>query len=351
MGCFGVGLLVWPEEAMAAGREGLALCANTIVPSLFPFFVLSSLVVGLGYAEGLGRVLGKFMGPLFGLNGCCASALVLGLVGGYPVGAKTAAELVRQGLCSRQEGQRMLGFCSNAGPAFLVGVVGVGIFGSGKVGLMLWLVHILSALVTGVLLKLGGGNIATPPRPNAAGKTLSPARVFTDSVKSSVTALLQVCAFILLFGVLLRLIRCAGLLRVENLWLERLLCGLVELSNGLAMLPADAPGRSLPMAAFLLGWGGISVVCQTMSVVQEAGLSIGSYIYGKLIHGIISAGFCSIFIYFMPKTVTTSAWSSTPIQNNYVYYTAICIALAIGMGLLFFRSGKIRGGNPGETRV
>lgn len=351
VGCFGAGLLLWPAEAMDAGRDGLALCANTIVPSLFPFFVLSSLVVGLGYAQGLGRVLGRWMKPVFGVNGCCASALVLGLVGGYPVGARTAAELVRQGLCSRQEGQRMLGFCSNAGPAFLIGVVGTGIFGSGRVGVALWLVHILAALITGLLLRLAGGNIASPATTTSAKSSPSPARVLTESVRSAGAAVLQVCAYILLFGILLRLLRCAGLLRVENQWLERLLVGVVELSNGLALLPADAPLQSLPLAALLLGWGGISVMCQTMSVVEEAGLSIGSYIYGKLIHGMISALLCTVMLHFMPFSSVASGLLSSTVKTDYVYFAPTCVVPALGMGLLLFCAGKIGGGNPGERRV
>lgn len=351
VGCFGLGLLVWPEEVMAAGREALALCANTIVPSLFPFFVLSSLVIGLGYAQGLGRLLGRVMTPLFGLNGNCASALVLGLVGGYPVGAKTAAELYRQGLCSRQEGERMLGFCSNAGPAFLVGVVGIGVFGSTKFGLLLWGVHILCALLVGLLLRFQGGNIATQSACTSTSIPRSPARVFSDSVKDSLTTLLQVCAFILLFGVLLRLGRCTGLLSPGSLWLERLLCGFVEVSNGVAMLPADEAAKALPMAAFLLGWGGLSVLCQTVSVVQESGLSIRTYIYGKLLHGLFSAGLISILIRFIPEITEAFAASANPLNQDYVYHPVYTLLCAAALALVFWRIGKNRAGNRRKQKV
>ena len=102
-----VGLMAWPEEVISCGKDGLALCGNVILPSLFPFFVVSSLIVGLGLAEYPGRLVEKIMRPLFRVNGNCASALVLGLIGGYPVGARTAAELYKNGQCSRSEAEQL----------------------------------------------------------------------------------------------------------------------------------------------------------------------------------------------------------------------------------------------------
>ena len=135
-------LILWPEQAMDAMRDGLRLCGNVIVPSLFPFFVLSSLVVELGMSRYLGRLLEPIMVPLFRVNGSCATALALGFVGGYPVGAQTAIQIYQNGQCSRAEAERMLAFCNNSGPAFILGVVGAGVFGSGTAGLLLYLAQI-----------------------------------------------------------------------------------------------------------------------------------------------------------------------------------------------------------------
>ena len=131
--CAAAALMACPAQAMEGARSGLALCGEVIVPSLFPFFILASLVVELGLAGQLGRALEPVMGPLFGLNGACASAVALGLIGGYPVGAKTALGLYENGLCTRTEAERLLAFCNNSGPAFVLGVVGAGIFSSARV--------------------------------------------------------------------------------------------------------------------------------------------------------------------------------------------------------------------------
>src|SRR5699024_8418272 len=137
-----------PTQAVDGAKNGLDLCCNVIIPSLFPFFVLSSMAVDWGLAAYLGRLLGGVMRPLFRVSGSCAIAVVLGFIGGYPLGAKTAIELYRQGLCSKVETERLLAFCNNSGPAFILGVVGVGVFGSSAIGLLLYASHCLASLLT-----------------------------------------------------------------------------------------------------------------------------------------------------------------------------------------------------------
>lgn len=95
--CCALALICWPKEVSAAVRDGLGLCYNVIIPSLFPFFILSSLVVSLGMAGYLGRLLEPVMRPLFHVSGACAAALALGFIGGYPVGARSALTLYENG--------------------------------------------------------------------------------------------------------------------------------------------------------------------------------------------------------------------------------------------------------------
>ena len=146
-------LILWPDQAMEAMRDGLQLCGNVILPSLFPFFVLSTLVIELGMSQYLGKLLEPIMAPVFRVNGNCAAALALGFVGGYPVGARTAIQIYENGQCSRTEAERMLAFCNNSGPAFILGVVGTGVFGSGTAGLLLYLTHLLASLCVGILFR------------------------------------------------------------------------------------------------------------------------------------------------------------------------------------------------------
>ena len=147
-----VGLLVQAQTAADAVREGIDLCLRAVIPSLFPFFAVSTLLVSLGAADGAGRVLARPFRRMFHCGGAGCAALLLGLIGGYPVGARTAAALVRQGALTPREGGRLLTFCNNAGPAFAVGVAGMTVFGSGRIGVYLYLIHAAAALAAGLLL-------------------------------------------------------------------------------------------------------------------------------------------------------------------------------------------------------
>lgn len=212
--CSALALILWPEEAMAAMKDGLSLCGNVILPSLFPFFVLSSLVVELGMSRCLGRLFQPVMAPLFRVNGACASAVALGFIGGYPVGARTAIALYENGQCSRAEAERLLAFCNNSGPAFILGVVGTGVFGSGAAGLLLYLAHVAASLLVGVLFRFY--RYREPPRPSRRPEAhFQAARfstAFTRSVTGSLASALNICAFILFFTVTIRMLTLSGVL-------------------------------------------------------------------------------------------------------------------------------------------
>ena len=158
LACLGLcGLLLWMLADAAAVRasveEALDLCARSVVPALFPFLVVTSALLSLGFGELAAPWLAGLMEPLYRVPGAGSAALVLGLVGGYPIGASTAAQLCRAGLVSREEGERLLTFCNNSNPVFLISVLGVGVFGSVRTGIWLWLIHLLSALLTGLLFR------------------------------------------------------------------------------------------------------------------------------------------------------------------------------------------------------
>ena len=298
------GLVAAPGEAITGAKNGLTLCFNVIVPSLFPFFVLSSLVVDLGLAAYLGRALEGLMRPLFRVSGSCAAAVALGFIGGYPVGARTALQLYQQGLCTKTEAERLLSFCNNSGPAFILGVVGAGVFGDSRVGLLLYLTHALASLIVGLLFRFYGGQDARQSSRSSRAKPIQAVTVpaaFTGAVTRSLQSTLNICAFVVFFSVVLQLLTAYGvftaLARLLALagfqaeWARRLVAGLLELSSGVSSLRGEAQlmGR-VSMAAFMLGWAGLSVHCQVLSFLVDSGLSARTYLAGKLCHGLIAAG-------------------------------------------------------------
>lgn len=273
-------LLLRPQAASQAVRDGLSLCARTVIPSLFPFFAVISLLLALGTAETLGKICGPVMGPLFRMRGECALPLLAGLLGGYPSGAQTAASLYAQGRITRREAELLLGFCDNCGPAFLLGYVGAGVLGDTGLGLRLYLIHILAALVTGVLLcrlvrnrglALTGG---APP-----AREISFPQALTSSVTGALRSTLNICAFVVFFRVLSAL---------PPVPLPAPVLGALEMVGGIAAL---SPGRAgFVAAAAIVGWGGLSVHCQAMALTIPEGLSFRWHWVGKAVQAAASAG-------------------------------------------------------------
>lgn len=348
-------LVLWPEQAMAAMRDGVDLCGNVILPSLFPFFVLSSLVVELGMSRYLGKLLEPVMAPLFRVNGNCAAALALGAVGGYPVGARTAIQIYENGQCSRTEAERMLAFCNNSGPAFILGVVGAGVFGSGAAGLLLYLAHLLASLLVGVLFRFykPGDRPQTRRGRGPQFQAASFSKAFTRSVTGAMGSTLNICAFVLFFTVFLRILAHAGVLSgaarllsallaplgMDQTWAERLLTGLVEVSSGVSSLTDGALSGRLSMAAFMLGWAGVSVHCQVLAFLGDSGLSVRTYLAGKLLHGGLSALLARLLFRVIPLNAPASFYlaeqTEAIAQLDFQKALTLSAAAAWGMWLAF----------------
>jgi sporulation integral membrane protein YlbJ len=369
-------LLLWPQRSMEAAKAGLQLCYNVIIPSLFPFFVLSTLVVELGLAGYIGRVLEGVMRPLFNVPGCCACAVVLGFLGGYPVGARTALSLYEKGLCTKTEAERLLAFCNNSGPAFILGVVGAGIFSSSRVGLLLYLTHAAASLCVGVLFrfyKRGESRGENRAGPEFQAKRLSLA--FTDSVKSALSSALNICAFVVFFTVVIQMLTVSGALPalarglsallspfgMTQQWSQRLLTGVLEISSGVWTLAGEGTlaGR-LPMAAFMLGWAGLSVHSQVLSFLGDSGLSPRTYLVGKLLHGGLSALLTSALVRLLPLDAQVGAYLTEQVESlaclDLSTALTVSTAAAWAVWLAFFAvaAAAIRGktgGKKGEHGV
>ena len=264
----------------AAAAEALSLCARSVIPALFPFLVVSSLLLSLGLGELLSPMLAGLMEPLFRVDGVGSSALLLGLVGGYPIGAKTAADLYRGGRLSRPEAERLLAFCNNSNPVFLISVLGVGVFGSVRAGVWLWLIHLLSALLTGLLFRNHGGPARRQAGGTAAFQAVSLSAAFVAAVRESLSGMLSVCAFVTFFYVLARPL--ASLVG----WLGPVLVGLTELFSLTPLLRPDRFGFIL--ASAMAGWGGLSVLCQTAAVLEGSGLRLQSCVAGQAVQGLLA---------------------------------------------------------------
>lgn len=274
-------LILDTHTALSGGREGVELCLRTVIPSLFPFFILSRLLSGtlLGSPIPLLRPLGKRMGIPEGGE----SLLAVGFLGGYPVGAQCIASACREGRLSLPDGRRMLAFCNNAGPAFLFGIAAA-LFPKGWMGWALWGIHILSAILTALLLPGKSRGIVPVNRVPRSG--------LTDALKKSLLIMAQVCGWVVLFRVVMAfLMHWFGWLLPQ--WGSILLAGCLEISNGCCMLSdIQNAGLRFVLCSGFLAFGGLCVGLQTLSVAYDMDTSL--YFPGKLMQTLLSVSFAML---------------------------------------------------------
>ncbi len=358
-------LILSPAEAVSAGRDGVTLCLETVIPSLFPFFVLSGFVVRMNFAQRAGRFLSPVMRPVFGVSGAGAVPLILGFVGGYPVGAKTTAEMYSSGQCSRRDAVKMLFFVSNTGPAFIIGVAGAAVFRSVKLGFILYGCHIAAALLTGLVSRIfrrkssaesASPVPAVPPAPPASS-------AFTGAVVSSVTAILNVCGFVVLFTVIIRLmevynvtaflIRLLSFTGLSPVLSGKLIAGFMELTTGIWSLSDISSNLtfSFTAAAFMLGWGGLAVHCQAASFLSESGLPVSPYICGKLVHGTISAVIARLALPLFAAESTFAFYGHATKMEAFFDYLGLYVSAAcFAAWLIFLIVGKIKSARKGADK-
>lgn len=290
--CSFAALTLCSGQVIESCRYAVELCLSLILPSLFPFFVLSVLLNRLGLPGYLGRLLTPLASRVYGITGAGASALLIGLTGGYPLGAAYIADMERSGAITAREGERLLAFCNNSGPAFIIGAVGAGAFGSGKAGLLLYLCHVLSAMLTGLFFRQKDYCREIPP---LQLDTVYISHALPEAVKQAMGALLNVCGFVMCFTVLVGLLDAGGAFSLlcgqlsaafglELQFTHAALTGVLELGSAAGALRGLSPTPlNMALAAGILGWGGISVHFQTLAVLAGSKIKGALHFAGRLI--------------------------------------------------------------------
>jgi sporulation integral membrane protein YlbJ len=285
------------------------------VPSLFPFFIATELLKHTQVVPFCGKLLHKIMRPLFNIPGEGAFALIMGIISGYPVGAKITADFKEQGICTPVECERLLSFTNNSGPLFIVGTCGVSIFYDTKTGILLLITHILACLTVGILFRWWKRNSSSlnysqknsyNASPNANINSNNIGEILAKSIMSSIQTVLLIGGFVVLFSVLISILErthilfgigkilnpILGLLGISPNYSHGIISGVIELTNGVSLIGnviTKNISASVIIASFLFGFGGISVLLQVLSITSKSRISIKPYIIGKLLQGCLAA--------------------------------------------------------------
>lgn len=283
-------LLLCPQAVQTGVRRGLAVCGELLIPSLFPFLVLAGFVIRSGLAGGIGRAASPLMRRVFGFSGSAAAAMIIALIGGYPAGANAVAQLCEQGEIDQAEGRRLLRCCVSAGPAFIIGGVGVGMLGSAKAGVLLLIAHWVSFLLVALVER--GKPVPCRCAPSPA---VSVGAAVADSVNAAASSLLSMCGFVLLASGLLSLTDALGAADLPPIWRCLFAC-IMEVSTG--CVEAAGTGRLTPFwLGAALGFGGLSVHGQIAARTASLKLVDRGFWRARLLHALLG-GCLSLLLFW-----------------------------------------------------
>ena len=314
---FTICLIFFSKSNIESVKNSLKIWVNNVIPSLLPFFMATELLNNTDIPKTIGNLFHKIMRPLFNVPGIGAYALFMGIISGYPIGAKIVTNFRNNNLCTKEEAERLITFTNNSGPLFILGTVGITLFYDTSIGLLLFFTHLLSSISVGIIFRFWKINKGINESRNSytTDKIIyfqSLGDILSKSIMSSIHSVVLIGGFIVLFGLILSVLEKTYLFHLVNLFfvpsfkilgintefIIPILTGLLELTNGVVAV-SSVINRNLAVniiiCAFLLGFGGISIMLQVLSIISKSDISIKPYIIGKLLQGFL-AGFYTFLI-------------------------------------------------------
>lgn len=371
-------LVTFSKTNLTAASKGLTLWATCVVPSLFPFFVITNLLSHTKVVSFTGKLLDKCMRPLFNVPGIGGFAFVMGLISGYPVGAKVVSEFRESGLVTKDEGERLIAFTNNSGPLFILSSVGISLFGDTKTGLLLLCTHILSCITVGIILgnfskkknyefNIKKYNSKYSAKINSNTITFSNlGEILGNSINSAISTILLIGGFVVIFSVIISILNTTGTLSLLSTFLKPilaligfdldfakpLLSGMIELTNGVnsvANIHIKSISQNIILCAFLLGFGGFSVLLQVFSIVAKTDLSMKKYFFGKLLQGFFAGLYTFLALKFIPfinldivtaSSLNISKLNSLNLANYSFFYDFGVFVIAVFLIFVIFNIFK-----------
>ena len=297
-------VLIDPTTYLQSALVGLELFGTKVAPALFPFFFFTGILTRCGFAEGMGRLLRRPAKLLYRVPGCGGYVWCMSILSGYPVGAKLTRELYDGGAIDRAQAESITAFTSTSGPLFIVGTVAASMFHAAKAGYILLAIHFIAALTNGFFYRGKKCDL------NAAQVTPMRMRIssaLSESMKSALISCLTVGGFVVIFGMAADAVYNTGLITALAKPLSRimpngsvtlaegLLIGLVEVTRGAAHMAGEDIYAALPCLSFILAFGGLSIILQSLSFLSACGISAGKFLRMKFTQSFIALLFAQLF--------------------------------------------------------
>ncbi|MFC2950215.1 sporulation integral membrane protein YlbJ [Virgibacillus sediminis] len=320
-----VALIRFPDQAFEASIRGLNIWWEVVFPSLLPFFITAELLIAFGVVKFIGVLFEPVMRPLFNVPGTGSFGWIMGMVSGYPTGAKIAARLREEGQLTQVEAERLVSFTNASSPLFIFVAVSIGFFHDASLGVLLAACHYIGNALVGICMGFYKRNSGRKPK-HPTNKKQKPAVVraflemhetrlkdkrplgeaISDAVLNSIQTLLMVGGFIILFSVLTKLLFLSGISSLLARFIETtfvlvslpadmalpFISGLFEITLGAQMIsqtPADSMLAKAIIVSFILGFNGFSVQAQVASILAKTDIRFAPYFFARFLHGLLAS--------------------------------------------------------------
>lgn len=295
-----------PKQAIQTFGQGINLWATKVLPSLLPFFILTKLLSYTSFANSAGAVLSPITKKLYGVGGVAGYIYFMSIVSGYPIGAKLTADLYENKVVNAKQAKTISSFTSTSGPLFILGTVGIGFFNNTKLGIIVLVSHLISALLNGIIYRNKEVESAGPiPQTQTSHNPLS------DSMYNSIISIMMVGGFIAIFYMALNLILELHILYPLTYLLSKIgiptnistptIAGLIEVTTGLSILGQTETTFKLAttLSSFLISFGGLSIHAQAHCYLKTFGLKYTHFLKQKVTHAILSASVTLLLFLFI----------------------------------------------------
>ncbi len=293
-------LIIYPDKYVNSCKEGIKLWGLTVLPSLLPFFFLTQLLTATGVFNGISQKASKLTEPIFKCSGLSAYAFLMSVLSGYPVGSRIVYDLKSNNLISKSEATKIGLLASTSGPLFIVGAVGIGMFDDKTIGAIIYISHIISAVLVGLIFR----NYGSVEKLNSTlYKNKNQGNILYECIYNAVISSIIVGGFISIFYVIAEILVDIKILTpLEKIFdllfyylggskdiSSALTVGVIESTNGIKKLSMlNNLNLTVPLSCALISFGGVSIIMQSLIYLQKAEVKTFIFILGKLLQTVIS---------------------------------------------------------------
>ena len=314
----GILLLIMRVKVANEISSALSVCGEVLIPSIFPFMMLSSFTIKSGVFSSINRFVAPFMKKIFGLTGECFSCLFFGFIGGYPVGASIVAELYEQKKITEKDAKHIMAFCVNAGPAFVVTAAGEMILGSKIAGMVMLISVCFASVFTGIVFSFFKRKTECESKIISEKNNLSQALV--DSAFTSSKGIISVCTWVLMFSAISGIVK--SFIKNETILLVYL--AFSEVTTG---IESAAKLGGIPLVSAVISFGGICVMCQLLPVIKKCGVKAYEYLAFRIVNAVLSFFTAKIILLFAHVPINVFADIETQLWSHTAPSSAILLIM------------------------